>query len=266
MLKCSVTFFTHKANRDNNEDALLIGGEIIQQESMQASISRDLCLSQKNPFFLFAVADGMGGHRKGEIASRIVIETILSMVLEMISIESIQMVMNEAHRCVVGHGLSDPMAYGLGSTIAGVIAHYHEDMRHIGFAFNVGDSRVYRRSGSYLQQLSQDQTVVQELVDEGLITENDGRHHPQAGHLTECIGGLMDTQRQLSVNVRQIALNPKDSFLICTDGLTDMLSIDQMEAILNQSSDDQHKAIDLYRQAMEAGGKDNVSFMIVKCC
>lgn len=266
MLKFSVTFFTHKANRDNNEDALLIDGETIQQESMQAPVLRDLCLSQKNPFFLFAVADGMGGHRKGEIASRIVIETISNMVLEMISIESIQMVMNEAHRCVVECGLSDPMAYGLGSTIAGIITHYCEDTRHIGFIFNVGDSRVYRQSGSYLQQLSQDQTVVQELVDEGLITEDDGRHHPRAGHLTECIGGLMDTRRQLNVNVRQIALNPKDLFLICTDGLTDMLSIDQMEAILNQGSDDQHKVIDLYRQAMEAGGKDNISLVLVNCC
>ena len=266
MLKFSVTFFTHKANRDNNEDALLIGGEIIQQESMQAPVSRDLCLSQKNPFFLFAVADGMGGHRKGEIASRIVIETISNMVLEIISIESIQIVMNEAHRRVVKYGLSDPMAYGLGSTIAGIIVHYREDTRYIGFVFNVGDSRVYRRSGSYLQQLSQDQTVVQELVDEGLITEDNGRHHPRAGHLTECIGGLMDTRGQLNVNVRQIALNPKDLFLICTDGLTDMLSIDQMEAILNQNSDDQHKVIDLYRQAMKAGGKDNISLVLVKCC
>ena len=232
---------------------------------METPISKEIIVTPQNPLLLLAVADGMGGHNKGEAASKIVLETVRKISSEITDGKEIETILIEAHREVVQFGLKDPSAYGLGSTIAGLCLNWNEEAVHTGWAYNVGDSRIYRESGNFLQQLSEDHTVVRELIDEGLISEEQARNHPQAGRLTESLGGIMDLNRRIKANIRQLKVKPKDFFLLCSDGLTDALDIDTLENIMNEDFSDNNKVINLFRQAMGAGGQDNISIIIVRC-
>lgn len=182
------------------------------------------------------VADGLGGHAAGEVASAL---AVASLALRMPGIENsadVRAALAQAGAAIRAHAAANPALAGMGTTIAGLVLHDGSAL-----AFNLGDSRIYRFSGGVLDQLSIDHAV--------------GRHQ-----LTQCLGGTI-APRTLEPCVRSIRVAAGDRFLLCSDGLTDMLPALRIAALLAASAD---PARALVSAALDAGGADNATAVVVE--
>ena len=236
--------------RENNEDALSIGGTFLRDDAINLTVD-----VQENAVFYLLVSDGMGGHEKGEEASEITLEELKEQfAMNEIQPDTFIDDINEAGKYIsyklnnaaYDQGQSKPM----GCTLTGVVWHYGKI-----YLVNAGDSRTYRFRGGILRQLSTDQT-------ERGITDN-----PQASKaLLNCIGGGL-TGKVLTDDITNKIID-NDVILICSDGLTDKLTDDEIEALLNEgiTTDGmgQGLAEKLKEKACEAGGYDNVSIILAK--
>lgn len=228
---------THQGNvRSNNEDAF----------------SRDPVLG------LWVVADGMGGHEAGEVASAIAIESITRKIRQGKSIaEAIQ----NAHHNILNGTRKGRGAKGMGSTVVAV----HSTATHYQIAW-VGDSRAYlwtrtgERSGT-LEQLTTDHSYVQMLVKAGAITPEEAVNHRDKNVITQCLGSL--EMPNVTVDTVERDWQPDQWLLLCSDGLTDELEDSQISAILANSPDLETAAQSLLREALESGGRDNTTIAIV---
>ncbi len=197
---------------------------------------------------LVGVADGLGGARYGEIASRIALETAVE------SHGSLEQRIRAANRAVLETVLAQPMYAGMGTTLtlanlnpAGTVELGH-----------VGDSRAYLLRNGALRSLTVDHTVVQERIEAGRLTADEARKHPQRAYLTRALGFTND----LEVDTARFDLRSGDRLLLCSDGLTAMLSEPSIAAILN-SGPPSAVSWRLIEAANAAGGHDNVSVVIV---
>jgi serine/threonine protein phosphatase PrpC len=201
---------------------------------------------------LFAVADGMGGHRGGEVASRLALETLESLFKrgEGALPEQVQ----EANRAVFERSSSDRAVAGMGTTLTAAVV---EDDR-VRLA-HVGDSRAYLLRDGELRMLTEDHTLVHRMVQQGEITEAEAERHPQRSVVTRALGV------ELSVPVDEVVvdLRPGDRLLICSDGLTSMVDDGSIARVLVDVLDPQLAAEALVRAANEAGGVDNVTVVVL---
>ncbi|MGI9657800.1 MAG: Stp1/IreP family PP2C-type Ser/Thr phosphatase [Gaiellaceae bacterium] len=204
---------------------------------------------------LFAVADGMGGAKGGQLAAQLA-AGVFSDHASSSGIDGetrLRALVVEANRQVFNRAQSDPSLAGMGTTVTAVVL---ED-DHLAIV-QVGDSRAYRLRGGVLDQLTEDHSLVAELVRSGRLTREEAALHPQRAVITRALG----TDPTVAADVFVTPTQPGDVFLLCTDGLTTMVGDGAIEHTLLESKDAQAAARALVRAANQAGGDDNVSVVI----
>jgi protein phosphatase len=206
---------------------------------------------------LWAVADGMGGHRGGEVASEIACDT-LARVFDHHTIEGLVGAIEQANTAVYRAGAGDPELSGMGTTIVALAVVAHDDDELLALA-NVGDSRGYRWSGGDLDQLTTDHSLVADLVREGSLSPDEASVHPQRNILTRVLGVYED------VPVDAFAVEPRhgDRYLLCSDGLYNEVPEDRIATVLRRVADPADAAEELVRLAREGGGRDNITVVVV---
>lgn len=221
--------------RDHNEDAVLAEGTV------------------------FVVADGMGGHAAGEVASGIVVETMRELVgRDGLTTAEVTGQVLQANERIAASVAAHPEQRGMGTTATGLVLVTHED-RAQWAVFNVGDSRAYRLLGDDLVRVTVDHSEVQELVDAGIITAAEAQVHPARNVVTRSLGAPLAHDPDLWV----VPLTPGERFLVCSDGLTNEVTDEQLRAILQAHPEPRDAADELVRAAVAAGGRDNVSVVVV---
>lgn len=257
--------------RENNEDHFLI-----------ARVSRSILLTHTNlPLdpggdrieevgYVLAVADGMGGHSSGEVASRLALLTGVHLVLNEVRWslkishdeasalkERMRRYVLEVHQQISQKGNTDPTLYGMGTTLTVAYA-VGRDL----FTVHVGDSRAYLYRRGKLEQITQDHTVAQRLVSEGVLDARDAQHHRTKHILTNVLGGKGD--HEVAAEIRQVRLQDGDRLLLCSDGLTDMVDDARIRQQLSLTPDSQKACDQLVAMALDAGGRDNVSVALAR--
>jgi PPM family protein phosphatase len=203
---------------------------------------------------LFVVADGMGGHGAGNVASRIAIEEMTACVaLRPLFAEAVLTALEHANRNIIERDEANRM----GTTVTGLAALETAGADHL-MVFNVGDSRVYRLAGKRLEQLTVDHSEVQEMVLAGVITREQARTHPRRNVVTRALGG--DTG--LHPDHWLLPAITGDRYLICSDGLFSELPDEAIRPLL-AAGDPQSAAVTLVGAACDAGGRDNVTAVVV---
>jgi PPM family protein phosphatase len=203
---------------------------------------------------LFAVADGMGGHLGGEVASSIALEALKTLDRSDGLMQALVEEIQKANRRVLEKGQGDPALRGMGTTLTVLVA--EGDKAHVA---HVGDSRAYLLRDGSLKQLTEDHTLVQRMVAEGRISPEEAGRHPQRSILTRAIG--VDEE----VPVEQITLDVHggDRLLLCTDGLTGMIGEERIQDVLETEPDPQAASDRLVDEANRAGGEDNITVVVV---
>lgn len=202
---------------------------------------------------LYAVADGMGGHGAGDLASRLAIDTLtLCARVGPLSVETVLGTLGDANQAIFEHDAAD----GMGTTITGLASLETAGGPHL-MVFNVGDSRVYRVADDHLEQVTVDHSEVQELVLAGALTPGQARTHPRRNIVTRALGIAL----AVCPDYWLLPATAADRYLLCSDGLFNELPEDQMLPLVG--GDPQHAATALVAAANEAGGHDNITVIVV---
>ncbi len=218
---------------------------------------------------LLVLADGMGGYKAGEIASEIAVLTLMAEMSEAMHEneaqtklqvsrveESLTKAILRANHTIFHISQNQPQCAGMGTTL--VSALFYDNKLIVA---HVGDSRLYRLRDGGLEQLTEDHSLLQEQINLGLISKEQARISEHKNLVTRAVG--VDALVELDLSKYQVEID--DLYLLCSDGLTDMLEDEVIRQTLNQESSDlQKKATDLINLANEAGGADNISVMLAK--
>jgi protein phosphatase len=204
--------------------------------------------------WIIAVADGLGGQHGGGRASAEVVDALSE--YHVVSPPGLSALLAELHNRFVNLGTSEPKYAGLGATVAG-LAFGTEGL----FAFNVGDARVYQQQDRFLAQITEDDSIAQLLVREGQLEEQNAREY-SSHRLTQAIGGRLEF-KPIQPHSYPLNLRQTTRFLICSDGLCDALSLDQMEHLLASNSETNEAVQSLFDAACKAECKDNISVIVV---
>ena len=206
---------------------------------------------------LFAVADGMGGHRGGEVASRLALEALRDGVEELTT-DSLVDAFDHANEVVLAEAGSDPALSGMGTTMCAVaLVRSGSDDRIA--VVNLGDSRVYRFHDATLDQLTEDHSLVEDMVRRGRLTRQEALRHPQRNILTKAIGIDAD----IRADAWEVRPHVGDRYVLCSDGLFNEVDDDRISATLRRLDDPGDAADELVRLANQAGGHDNVTVLVV---
>jgi len=205
---------------------------------------------------LFAVADGMGGAKAGEVASAVAVEAVEAWAESDEPAEAqLANIVRQANRRIYDLAVADESRRGMGTTLTLVKVHGDEvSLAH------VGDSRAYRMRAGELDQLTRDHSLVAELERSGQITPEAAEHHPQRSIITRALGPEPDVE----VDTYTLAGREGDLFLICSDGLTSMISDDEVASILRSPGSLDEAADELVRAANQSGGKDNITVILFR--
>jgi serine/threonine protein phosphatase PrpC len=251
-ITANVCYRSHTGKvRENNEDSLLVNDILISQGDMEGPE----CLRWEGERLICLVADGMGGHRKGEVASRTVLEVFRERYEEVEGKEQIAGIARLARERLNRVVETDRSSFGLGTTISGMII-----VRGKGTVFNCGDSRVYRQRARSLERITKDHSLVQGLVDAGMITEEEMRTHPQKNIITSSLMG--DLGHHLPVfSVSDVEIRSGDRFLLCTDGVWESMSHGEMERCCQAGGEAGLGCI--VHKIFSAGAGDNLTLIVV---
>jgi serine/threonine protein phosphatase PrpC len=208
---------------------------------------------------VFALCDGMGGAAAGEVASRIAVDTLINQLCAADSHENRRKVLEEAiasaNQIVHARAEREAALHGMGTTLVAVAI--GGDRALVG---HVGDSRCYLYRRGELSRLTHDHSLVDEQVRLGQLTQDEADHSPLRNVITRAIG----TQTSVSADIAELALEPDDILLLCSDGLTKELSDDRIEAMLADDGDLDGLCGRLIDAAKAAGGHDNVTAVLAK--
>jgi len=222
---------------------------------------------------LYVVADGMGGHAAGEVASRVAVDAIAEFVEltggnqeitwpfgldDSISYEGnrLKTAVRHANSRVIEATRESAEYEGMATTVAAVLV--DGDVANLA---HVGDSRIYLWSGDAIEQLTRDHSWVNEQIENGAISPEQARSHPLRNVVTRALGGRAD----LVVDIQSRRMQAGDMLLLCSDGLTTMLADDEIAAILREAQGDVAKAAkELVTAANERGGEDNITVVLLK--
>jgi protein phosphatase len=206
---------------------------------------------------LFAVADGMGGHAAGNVASKTALETLTAAIPSATADEqSVMAAMRAANLAVWQRAEAERDKAGMGTTMT--ILAFTPDVSECIVA-HVGDSRLYRLRTGRLEQLTHDHTAVQELIDQGQLTKDEARRHPLSSMLYRSVG----TRPEVVVDLQRTTATSGDRYLLCSDGLTGMLGDDDLAAILLQDQPVEKAVEDLIDAANLRGGVDNITAILI---
>ena len=205
---------------------------------------------------LFAIADGMGGAKAGEIAAGIAADTLEGAHSRPLDAEDLASLISEANVRIWQRSLNDPSTAGMGTTFT--VALVDEQAGAVVFG-HVGDSRAYRVRDGELEQITTDHSLVAELVESGVLTPEEAERHPQRSAITRALG----TEPEVEPDVFTIEVAPGDLFLLCSDGLSDMLTEEQIAAAIEHAGGDPTAAgEELVRKANAEGGDDNITVLL----
>jgi protein phosphatase len=218
---------------------------------------------------LAVLADGMGGYKAGEVASAIAITSLVHTVFQLLEDgggnglgksltpgKALHKALLHANQQVLDSARQDSQCRGMGTTVSATW--FHDDKVTIA---HVGDSRVYRYRDYRLELLTVDHTVVQELLDHGFYTQEEARASEQRNIVTRALG----IDSQLDVDIYEFDVRPGDIYLLCSDGLSDMVDDGDIANIIRRSATDLvYGTQELIDTALAKGGRDNVTVMIVR--
>ena len=215
--------------------------------------------SESSKFLLLAVADGMGGHAKGDEASKIALNAIARAVIpDLLNNTPFTKILEKgiqnANQDILDYTAKNPEASGMGTT--SVCAVMKDNQIHLA---NVGDSRAYRVSDDEICRVTKDHSYVQALIDEDEITEEQAREHPRKNEITRAVG-IMPS---IEVDTMKLTLDSDESLLLCCDGVIAHLSDDDIHKIIRDSPDPQTACQEIVDMANERGGSDNISLIIL---
>ncbi len=215
--------------------------------------------AERTDIGVWAVADGMGGHEAGEVASEMVTNYIKNLSLnsgfeEML--ESVQQSIEAANSELVAQSAAYDTQRVPGSTVVALLINGEQ-----GAVMWCGDSRIYRRRDRQIEQLTRDHSHVQDLVDQNIIRAEDAESHPMANVITRAVG----IQDPLELESRLITVRPTDQFLLCSDGLSRLVSNQEIETMMaNKNSEEVTQS--LLHTALVRGAPDNVTLICIKDC
>ena len=205
---------------------------------------------------LFIVADGMGGHRAGDYASRHTVERIVASITrseEEKPISILKEAIDKANELLIAESKRDETKSGMGTTL--VIAYIFDNIMYVA---NVGDSRLYI-CGQSIRQITRDHSLVNEMILMGEISEQEAKNHPDKNVITRAIG----VKEHVEADYFEVELTNDELILLCTDGLTNMVSDDEIQKILVNDEILENKAEKLIKRANKNGGSDNITVMII---
>lgn len=202
------------------------------------------------------VADGMGGHRAGEVASQMAVEEFTRWLrcAPRPNEEALRYAVSEANRAIYMKGKAEPDKAGMGTTLTALWA----DTNRV-YLTHIGDSRAYLFRDGEMSQMSRDHSVVGEMMERGEITPEEARVHPHRHFVTRSLG----TTVYVTPDVNKFERRPGDVWLICSDGLSNYVEGDEMGELLGGGGSWQNKASLLLELALRRGGSDNVTVVIV---
>ena len=208
---------------------------------------------------LFLVADGMGGHRGGDYASRFCVETIRQMVAES-RLPSAVMILQEAIKTantrLREEAAKDESLRGMGTTMVAATL-----LGKSLYVANVGDSRLYVYSEGKLRQITEDHSLVEAMVRNGELGRVEAKFHPNKNIITRALGG----HPEVTADFFEVAVGEDDRILMCTDGLSNMVDDREMEELLGDYRDDLEQAArKLVQRANDNGGRDNITVIMIK--
>ena len=231
--------------RDSNEDS----GRHVSPHDAEALLARGR---------LTIVCDGMGGHASGEVASQIAVEAISELYYsnrDLDPADALRWAVEEANREIYEASQTDERFEGMGTTLVALVI-----LGDKAFSAHVGDSRLYRMRARTLELLTMDHSQVMEMVQNGIITMAQARDHDDKNVILRAVG----TNPEVDVDVSSLFLvEPGDTFLLCSDGLNDMLEDGEIEAVLASESDEYLAGQQLIEAAKQNGGHDNVTVGVV---
>jgi len=253
------TYYTHTGKvRKNNEDALLINDILVSQKDLD---NYQLINIKDQSKYIFIVADGMGGHNKGEVASFLVLDYFRKNFKNIHSKEDLILTLKESKSILNRYAKEHPEAYSLGTVIAGLMI-----INNTVILFNIGDARIYlyKPNDSFLERISKDHSVVEELKDAGIITEEEVRFHPQKHIITSCIAGDNESSiKSYFIKEYQLDFFYHSYVLLCSDGLWEMLSKEELLQCFNLNESSLISEC-LIKKSFFNGAFDNVSFILIK--
>jgi serine/threonine protein phosphatase PrpC len=208
---------------------------------------------------VYLVCDGMGGHNAGQIASELAAKQFLHAYYHLggAAQEAARQAILQAHHYIAEMASKVPSRYGMGTTLTALILKQDE-----GILAHVGDSRCYRLREGVFEQLSRDHTLVARLVEQGIITPEQAKYHPQRNVIRQAVG-VADPSEPLEPDIETFALQAGDLYLLCSDGLTDMVDDAEIEAIVREEPPTR-AAWRLVDRALANGGRDNITVVLVR--
>ncbi|MGH7652758.1 MAG: Stp1/IreP family PP2C-type Ser/Thr phosphatase [Gemmatimonadaceae bacterium] len=210
---------------------------------------------------LFIVADGMGGHAAGEVASEMAVEIVSHDLSDLNDLdaadahEKVARALRDANRAVFERTRTERDKLGMGSTVSALLL---SETRYV--VGHVGDSRIYIVRENHMQQLTKDHSLVQEQVDAGLLTPEQARRHPQSNVITRCIGMADDIDPDVFDGEARIG----DTFLLASDGLTGMIDDRRISQLLLSRAKPERIVDALIQEANMNGGNDNITAVVVR--
>jgi len=239
------TAFTHQgAARAGNEDSIALG-DWVMSEPMPAPLLLERVTAAP---LIAVVADGMGGHAAGEVASRIAVQRLTALAARAQDEAALARLLLDVNAELFEAMREQPRLRGMGTTVAGLVIAPAGSL-----VFNVGDSRVYRIEGGALVQLSTDDTPGPKLAD--------GRTAAMTSHLiTQSLGGAYE-EVGIEPHLLGVPSAARERYLVCSDGLSDLLTRGEIEAEL--AADDRTSVQALFEAAMARGGRDNISIIML---
>jgi serine/threonine protein phosphatase PrpC len=208
---------------------------------------------------VYLVCDGMGGHNAGQIASELAAKQFLHAYYHLggTAQEAARHAILQAHHYIAEMASKVPSRYGMGTTLTALILKQDE-----GILAHVGDSRCYRLREGAFEQLSRDHTLVAHLAAQGILTPEQAKYHPQRNVIRQAVG-VADPSEPLEPDIETFALQAGDLYLLCSDGLTDMVDDAEIEAILREEPPTR-AAWRLVDRALANGGRDNITVVLVR--
>ena len=255
--------------RSTNEDCFLIAELARTLQVHHSNLPQDKSVFSCHRGHVFMVADGMGGHRAGEVASDLSIRSIEEFLLntlkrfanlrasdEQRALRDLQHALHQADARIFEETEKHPEWRGMGTTLTLAFA-----VNWRLFVAHAGDSRCYLYTGGQLQQLTEDHTMSAEMVRQGMISPQSQAKHPWRNVVTNVLGG---TEQGVRAELHSLDLHEADLVLLCSDGLTEMVSDEQIAAILAAETDPQRASERLVSEANRQGGRDNITAIVAR--
>ena len=207
---------------------------------------------------IFLLADGMGGHKAGDFASKTTVENILIEINdsnETRTVENISNAIKNTNDILYNKAQKEEKFHGMGTTL--VVATIENHRLQVA---NIGDSRLYIINQKSMRQITRDHSYVEEMVRIGSLAREKAREHPDKNIITRAVG----VQKKVEVYFYEVELAENDMILLCSDGLSNMVDDNQIQSIMLNGLTPKEKAMNLVYAANDNGGKDNISVIVIE--